>query len=155
MATQRGYRAIADTTTYEVESQSGGKLIVLQNGQTVVQESAIGPVITANKPEAGSNLRLTCTGGITNRNLYFTVVYTSAGGFTTFEVRQKGSDRLISSGNLSLSEKNSQGQTTYRGAAKDADVVVIGAAPHAQSPLSDLSFSLDGQRGRGTCRPVS
>ena len=156
-STQRGYQAINGSTTYVVDTQSGVKLIVLQNGQLLFQEPAIGTVITASKPEPsiegdlGGN-RLTCTGGTNNRNLYFTVIYTQANGFTTFELRQKGSDRSISKGSVAFSGRNNQGQTIYRGASKDADVVVVGFAPHAQKPFSEMSFSINGQWGRGTCR---
>ena len=124
-ATQQGYRASNGSTTYVVDTRSGGKLIVLQDGQLLLQEPAIGTVITADKPEPpkagnpGADFR-TCTGGINNRDLYFTVVYTQEKGFTTFELRQKGSDRLISKGSVAVSGKNNQGQTIYRGAAKDA-----------------------------------
>ncbi|PSB19721.1 hypothetical protein C7B65_10535 [Phormidesmis priestleyi ULC007] len=159
-STQRGYRAIDGNTTYVVETQSGGKLIVLQNGQKLFQEPAIGTVITASKPEPskenrpGAGFRLTCRGDINDRNLYFTVIYTQESGFTTFELRQKGSDRLISQGRVAFSGRNNQGQTIYRGAAKNADVVVVGFAPHYQKPFSEMSFSIDGQWGRGTCRQL-
>ena len=155
---QRGYRAINGSTTYVVDTQSGGKLIVRQNGQPAFEEPAIGTVITANKPEPSKDPgypgadRLTCRGSINNRNLYFTVVYTQASGFTTFELRQNDSDRLISKGNVAFSGTNNQGQTIYRGSAKDADVVVVGLAPRSQKPLSEMSFSIDGQWGRGTCQ---
>ncbi len=160
--TKRGYRAINGNTTYVVDTQSGGKLTVLQNGQLVFQEGAIEAIITANpgvtprppKGDTGANFRLTCTGGINNRNLYFTVIYTQESGFTTFELRQNGTDRLVSKGSVAFSGKNNQGQTIYRGAAKDADVVVVGFAPHYQNPFSEVSFSIDGQWGRGTCRQL-
>ncbi len=159
-STKRGYRAIDGSTTYVVDTQSGGKLIVLQNGQRLFQEPAIGTVITASKPEPpkearpGANFRLTCTGDINDRNLYFTIIYTQESGFTTFELRQKDSDRLISKGSVVFSSENNQGQTIYRGASKDADVVVVGFAPHYQKPFREMSFSIDGQWGRGTCRQL-
>ncbi|MCY7324116.1 MAG: hypothetical protein LH660_20520 [Phormidesmis sp. CAN_BIN36] len=159
-ATKQGYQAISGSMTYIVDTQSGGKLIVLQDGQRLFQEPAIGTVITADKPESpkagypGAN-RLTCTGAINNRDLYFTVVYTQESGFTTFELRQKGSDRLISKGSVAVSGQNNQGQTIYRGAAKDADVVVVGFAPDYQNPSGEMSFSIDGQWGRGKCQRLS
>ncbi|MCY7278010.1 MAG: hypothetical protein LH702_30815, partial [Phormidesmis sp. CAN_BIN44] len=160
--TKRGYRAINGNTTYVVDTQSGGKLTVLQNGQPVFQEPAIGTIITANpgvtprppKGDTGADFRLTCTGGINNRNMYFTVIYTQESGFTTFELRQNGTDRLMSKGSVAFSSQNDQGQTIYRGAAKDADVVVVGLAPRYQKPFSEMSFSIDGQWGRGTCRQL-
>lgn len=159
-ATQQGYRASNGSTTYVVDTRSGGKLIVLQDGQLLLQEPAIGTVITADKPEPpkagnpGADFR-TCTGGINNRDLYFTVVYTQEKGFTTFELRQKGSDRLISKGSVAVSGKNNQGQTIYRGAAKDASVVVVGFAPGYQKSSGEMSFSIDGQWGRGKCQRLS
>ena len=160
--TRRGYRAINGNTTYVIDTQSGGRLTVLQNGQSVFQEPAIGTIITANpgvaprppKGDSSTDFRLTCAGGINNRNMYFTVIYTQESGFTTFELRQNGTDRLMSKGSVAFSGKNEQGQTIYRGAAKDADVVVVGFAPRYQKPFSEMSFSIDGQWGRGTCRQL-
>ncbi len=155
---KQGYRAINGNTTYTITTQSGGKLTVLQNGQQVLQEAAIGTMITAEpgippRPTPPpTDLRLICSGGINKRNMYFTVIYTKESGFTTFELRQNGTDRLISKGSVTFSGQNNQGQTIYRGSAKDADVIVVGFAPHYQRPFSEMSFGIDGQWGRGTCR---
>ncbi len=156
--TKQGYRATNGSTAYLLDTQSGGKLTVLQNGQQVFQEAAIGTMITAapgvppRPSQPSTDFRLICSGGINKRMMNFTVIYTKERGFTTFELRQNGTDRLISKGSVVFSGQNNQGQPIYRGAANDAEAIVVGFAPHDQKPFSEMSFSIDGQWGRGTCR---
>jgi hypothetical protein len=173
VAAQGGYRATNGNTVYQVLNWDGGwTLTVTQNGQVILRERDVNapPIASGNNPrppvrpptdpvrppidpiDPSADPRLTCAGGIHNRNMYFSVSYTKEGGFSSFELRDRTTQRLIQQGTVAYSEQNEQGQPIYRGAAGDANVVVVGLAQGYQTPGSEMSFSIDGQWGRGTCR---
>jgi hypothetical protein len=158
--TQQGYRAINGSTTYEVAYRDGWTLEVRQNGQLLLSERDLNSApITGNKPRPpepppnNADPTLFCTGGINNRTLDFSVRYTREAGFSAFEVRDRNTQRLVAEGNLTFQEVNAKGEAIYRGNANGADVTVIGLARGTQTVGSEMSFSLDGQWGRGVCRP--
>lgn len=154
-----GYRADNQNTSYLVTRSDGQGWVlqVLQDGQVIAREPQVTPSQPnrPNPPEEGipgPDYTLTCNGQISNRNLYFSVKYTKEGGFGQFEVREGGTNRLVQQGAVSYSEMNPQEQPVFRGAAGNAEVVVVGLGGRTQEPGDEMSFALDGQWGRGTCR---
>lgn len=163
----RGYRADNRNISYVVVNRNNRwRLNVLQNGEQILQEAAIGEALTGNDstsrpasppsyPSPQTNYRLRCTGDISNRNLYFAVFYTRESGFNQFELRDRGTNRLVASGVVAYDSRNDLGQPIFRGSSSGADIVVVGLAPRYQEPGSKITFDVDGQRGRGTCRQIT
>jgi len=158
-----GYQADRGTTAYRVRwGTSKTDLTIFEHGQQTLQEFAIAesgvaqlPSPQPPSPETGNGSPLTCMGSINKRNLYFAVTYTKVDGFRRFELRELGTDRRLSQGELAYRDKNDKGQPIYRGNAGEADVTVVGLAKGEQEPYSEISFAIDGQWGRGTCRRLN